>query len=205
MRYRLLSFVIVVFCLITLSCGGSSRFRKELFGKPLVKDDFSIIVNDRLYPAFPKQNEIHKNFPDATVIEKNKFYSAVDPYIPPRADLQTTEYINKNVRFVFFHGIYSDIRDESCGYTSIKQNASTIRGVMINDPITKVFSAYGTDDWINSHKDIWFQGFFGFDYRLYYKTMINNREVEIYDSIEFEIKDGVVVGIYLNYMNSDAP
>ncbi|HPS43095.1 MAG TPA: hypothetical protein PK542_01265, partial [Treponemataceae bacterium] len=174
-----------------------------LFGKPLIKDDFAIIVNSRLYPAFPKQEEIQKKFPDVIVVEKNKFYSTVDPNIPPRADLQTTEYINKNLRFVFFHGIFSDIRDGRCGFTSIMQKASTVRGIMINDPITKVFSAYGTDDWINSHKEMWYKGFLGFDYRLYYTTVINNKEEEIYDSIEFEIKDGVVVGIYFNYMNSD--
>ncbi len=185
------------------SCKEKNVIRKDLIGCPLVAEDFSIVLNDKRIPAFLVQQELMSYFPDIMEKKAEEFFSIVDKSIPPRWDMKTHEFINDNIRYVYFIDQPYSLREGKNGYTSIFGASKTLRGIQVNDPIEKVIQAYGVDDWIIEHKESWHSGFMGFDYRLNYKTKINGVVKNVYDCIEFETNNGVVVGIYYYLLNSD--
>jgi len=194
-------------CAITLltTCTGNTIIRRDLKGKPLVPDDFMFLLADDLYDAFAMKATVDSLFNEGFWMKFDAFVSSEDPEMPARWDLKTEEFQTSDVRFVYFEGIYYEIRKGMNGFTSIKNNAMTIRGIKVGDSIDQVFDVYGHTNWSESHKSSWYSGWFGFDYRYYYEKELNKKIEIIYDSIEFEFHDGIVVGIYYHYMNSDEP
>lgn len=199
-RYQLISLITLV--LLVSSC-YKSPIRKDLVGKPLTIDDFSFLVDDKCYPAFVSQNTVEAAFPDGVWENRDIFLSSENPDMPGRVDLPTEEYSTQDVRFVFFDVIHYEIRNGRNGFTSIRNRAKTLRGVSVNDSIDDVFNAYGKTDWIEKNKDAWYSGWLMFTYKYYYETELNGEIQQLYDCIEFEIHDGIVVGIYYHFMNSD--
>lgn len=199
-KYILLQLVVlVVFC---TSC-EKPLVRRDLFGKPLESGDFSFIVDNHKYPAFDSKKSVETYFPEGVWEKRKVFLSSENPDMPGRADLPTEEYSTKDVRFVFFEGIHKEVRKEKNGFTSIRNGAMTIRGVSVGDTIDSVFDVYGKTDWVNEHEQSWYTGWLGFQYKLFYDSVLMGDKVKLYDSIKFEIQDGIVVGIYYSFMKSD--
>ncbi len=194
--------LLVVLVFFSASC-EKSLVRRDLFGKPLEPGDFSFIVDNHEYPAFDLKKSVETSFPGGVWEKRKVFLSSENPDMPGRADLPTEEYSTQEVRFVFFEGIYNEVRKGKNGFTSILNGAMTIRGVSVGDTIDAVFDAYGKTDWIENRQQKWYSGWLGYDYKYYYETELSGEIQQLYDCIEFEIHDGIVVGIYYHFMNSD--
>jgi len=196
--------VLAVFTLTT-ACTEKTLVRKDLKDDPLVEDDFTYILGDRTYDAFAMKATVDEWFTEGTWIKRDAFFSSEDPDMPGRWDLKTDELHTDDVRYVYFTGFSYEIRKGMNGFTSIKNRAMTLRGIKIGDSIDDIFEAYGKTDWVKNNEDTWYSGWLGFQYKRFYEAVISGRNQEIYDSIEFELYDGIVVGIYYHYMNSDEP
>ena len=199
MKHLLLPFFAIF---LVFSC-ERNLVRNELIGRALIKDDFSFILNDKIYPSFLQKSQVSRLFPAGKWLKLNTFYSSEDINLPGRADLETDENITDDTRFVFFDGIHDKIRNGRNGFTSIRNRAMTLRGISVNDSIDDVFNAYGKTEWIRDREDKWYSGWLSFKYKYYYETELSGEIQQLYDCIEFEIHDGIVVGIYYHFMNSD--
>ena len=195
--------ILLIVLAVTSSCTDKALIRKDLMGKPLVPEDFTFILGDSVYDAFAMKPTVDEWFTDGVWVNLDAFFSSEDPNMPGRWDLKTEEFHTDDVRYVYFEGVYYEIRKGKNGFTSIKNNAMTIRGIKIGDSIDAVFDAYGKTDWVKNNEDAWYSGWLGFQYKLFYNAEINGSNQEIYDSIKFELLDGKIVGIYYNFMNSD--
>lgn len=175
--------------------------RGDLTGKPLMADDFAIIVDNHLVKAFISQNQILALFPDAKKKESDLWqWSALHDSGP--MVLKNIEYKTKSVRLVYIEDVVNE-------YTGLAKGALTIRGVGVGDSIDSVLLAYGKNDWLEAHKnptnDVLKKGNIGFSYRFYNYPDTMNNKYPSFDYIHFEIKDGVVVGIHYWRERSDAP
>jgi len=205
MSKKTATIVFILSLFFLTSCIGESHVRKDLLGKPLISEDFLIIVQDELIQSRVQKQQISANSIDGYWLNMNYFSSSKNPNIPARWDLETNEFITSNVRYVFFKGYDNEVLQGKNGFTSILKDSMTIRGIKVGDTLDKVYDAYGKTEWGLSHQNSWYNGWYSDDYRLFYEVEIDDYKQNVYDSIEFEFHDGIVVGIYYHYMNSDEP
>jgi len=176
-----LSVYIVLLTVLTLTtaCKEKTLVRKDLKGDPLVSDDFTYILGERTYNAFAMKATVDEWFSDGSWVKQKAFFSSEDPNMPGRWDLKTEEFLTDDIRYVYFEGIYYEIREGMNGFTSIKNNAMTIRGIKIGDSIDDVFDAYGKTDWAigpNHHKGVHFPDMIKWGYKGSHMPFLEGKE-----------------------------
>jgi hypothetical protein len=197
----------VLSCLLVLVLAGCAAqpskglIKNELKGKPLTSDDFTFIVGDKVVNAFYPQAKLTNLFPVATRTE-NKLWSWSVLYPENPHGLPNTDYTTNGIRFVYLGNPRA--QEDANEYAGLGKGPLTIRGIGIGDPTSKVLEIYGKNDWVEQHAGKINTGGLGFDYRFYGYAESAQNKYPFYDFIEFESKDGTIVGIHFWRKQSDA-
>jgi hypothetical protein len=192
--------LLILFLLILFSsCSQRDNkvlIKNDLFGKPLSGEDFTVIYNDVGYRAFISEKECSEIFPNAKrKVNELWKWSSFD-LSNGLAGFRNIEYQTDIGRFVYMKNISA----EENIYVGLVKDVTTIRGVKIGDSINKVIERYGQNEWLKKHSDLKQKGNLAFSYKLYNYQNAKPK----FDSIYFEFRDGVVVGIHYWKLQEDS-
>ncbi len=197
-NHKVLLFILSVLILFS-SCTHKDTqvlIKNELFGEPLSAEDFAVLHHNNRYKVFISEKECSKLFPNAKKKVNELWKWSSFDLSNGLAGFRNIEYQTDVGRFVYM----KTISTETNIYVGLFKNVTTIRGVKIGDSINKVIERYGQNEWLQKHSDLQQKGNLAFSYKLYnYQD-----EKTKFDSIYFEVLDGVVVGIHYWKLQEEA-
>lgn len=195
-RMFVIKAVIIILLSGCMKDGADQYLHKDLIGKQLANDDFSIVFLNKKVKSFLSVDELLAIYPKAVRTENDKWNWSVN-ISSGSMTLKNIEYRLKGVKFVYF-------RDEVNEYAGILSGALTIRGIRIGDSYKDVLEKYGRSYYGNEDDLNFITEDSGLEYRFYKYPESSGEEYKLFDYIYFETSKGVVVGIHFWRKYSDA-